>query len=436
MRRVRRFGAVAATAAHVYASYRLAPLRRHRDAGRHRRNAERIYRRAVELQGLLIKVCQWLGTRADLLPPEYVEVLSRLQDRVPPRPFREIRPHLERSLGGPLEKTFARIDPVPIAAASLAQVHEAWLHDGRRVAVKVQYPDIAALVAMDLSNLRIVFRTLQGLERQLDFVPLIDEVERYVKEELDFLREGRSAEHMAERLGGRSDVAVPAIVWQHSTSTVLVMEFLEGIKVTDVPALRAAGIDPAGIADRLIRLYAEQILLHGFFHADPHPGNLFVQPAKTADGEPRLVLLDFGLVKTLSEEFRRGLAQVLHAMLLGRPSEVLEKLGDIGFRNRQRTIDDMVPLVGAMLAFAGERADRLSDSEVFERFGPELLRAYRANPLVRIPEDILLVMRVLGLLGGLGRQLGGRTNLITALLPYAARGAEPDSAAGAEPSGS
>ncbi|MGH7856677.1 MAG: ABC1 kinase family protein, partial [Candidatus Binatia bacterium] len=422
--RVRRFLAVGWTLAILYVSYSFglgaAPDR----PATHRRNAKRILRTVLELQGLLIKVCQWLATRADLLPDEYVQVLSQLHDRVPPRPFGEIAPHLERSLGRPVGEVFASFDRAPIAAASLAQVHEATLRDGRRVAVKIQYPDIASIVATDVRNLRFFLGIVRRLEGNLDFLPLLDEVERYVSEELDFVHEGKNAEAIGALYDGRDDVLAPKIVWELSSRKVLVMEFLDGVKVTDVEGLRAAGIDPTVVAERLIHTYAEQILLHGLFHADPHPGNVFVQAPPRPGAPPRLVLLDHGVVKRLPEDFRRGLASVLLAMLRGRPAEMLANLGHIGFRTREGTYEDMVPLTQAMLRFAGERPDQISDAEMAERFGREILKAYRNNPVVKVPEDIILVMRVLGILGGVERQLGARVNLIQALLPYAKQGAE------------
>jgi predicted unusual protein kinase regulating ubiquinone biosynthesis (AarF/ABC1/UbiB family) len=417
--RLFRFLAVGRTVLALFVSYRFG----RRDAGgesaRHRRNAERILRTVIDMQGLLIKVCQWIATRADLLPDEYVEVLSQLHDRVPPRPWRAIRPHLEKTFGRPVTEVFRRFEHQPIAAASLAQVHEAELWDGRRVAVKVQYPDIAAIVASDVRNLGFFLGLVRRLEGNLDFVPILREVRRYVAEELDFVHEGRNAESIAALYPGRTDVIVPKIVWDLSSRKVLVMEFVEGIKVTEVGALRAAGIDPQAVAERLIHVYSEQILLHGLFHADPHPGNVLVR----VGSPPELVLLDFGVVKRLPDKFRRGLAEVLLAMLRGRPAEMFEGLGRLGFRTRDRTYQDMVPLGQAMLRFAGERPESISDSELVARFGTEILKAYRQNPVVRVPEDILLVMRVMGILGGVERQLGARVNLVQALLPFAKQGA-------------
>src|SRR5262249_29584616 len=155
--------------------------------------------------------------------------------------------------------------------------------------------------------------------------------ERYVTEELDFLREGRNAEMIAAVFAGRSDVVVPKIVWEHSSRKVLVMEYLDGIKVTDLERLRSSGVEPERVAEQRIRTCCDQIPLQGLFHADPHPGNIFVQPPVNGSGPARLALLDFGLVKTLPNEFRHGLAEVLLAMLRGRPADVLMNLGRIGF---------------------------------------------------------------------------------------------------------
>ena len=421
--RAGRFLAVAATLARVLASLRLG---RGEPSARHRRNAVRVRALALRLQGLLIKLCQWLATRADLLPDEYVEVLSTLQDRVPPRPFRQIRRQVERSLGRPLGTTFARFDRVPIAAASLAQVHEAVLPDGRRVAVKVQYPGIGRIIAADLANLRIFFGGIRRLERNLDLVPLLGEMKRTVTAELDFVNEADNIDVIAALHAGGSDVRIPGVIRELTTREVLTMEFLEGIRVTDVRALRAAGIDPADVARRLIDVYAGQILRHGVFHADPHPGNVRVEPSAAAGGAFRLVLLDFGVVKRLPDPLRRGLAEILLAMLRGRPAEMLAGLGKIGFRTRSASYEDLVPLTGAMLRMAGERPDRVPGPEILQRFSAEMLRAWRANPVVKIPEDVLLVFRVLGILGGVASQLGGGVNLIEVLLPHARAGADPE----------
>ena len=223
-------------------------------------SAKSIYEAAIELRGLILKGCQFLGSRADVLPREYVEVLSKLQDRVPAKPFSVVKKTIERELGCELEDLFASIEREPVASASLAQVHEAILKSGERVAVKVQYPEIEALVRSDLANLRMLFRTVDFMERDFDLMPLVDELASYVPRELNFVNEGHNAETVARMFAGRDDVAVPRIHWQLTTRRVLVMEFIDGIKITDVAGLRAAGLDTNRVARLLAEAYCEQIL--------------------------------------------------------------------------------------------------------------------------------------------------------------------------------
>src|SRR3989449_3992512 len=226
---VRRFSALAALVARIYGGYKLIQLSRGFAAARgdgarlarhHRRSAEGAYRLATRLEGLPIKVCQFLGSRADILPAEYVELLSQLQDRVPPRRLATFLPLLRRELGRPVEAAFAELDPAPLASASLAQVHRGRLRDGREVAVKMQYPDIERVVRVDLRSFAVLIGVLARLERDFDFRALIREVEKYVPLELDFVHEADNAERMARHLGGRPDILVPAIVRELSTRRV------------------------------------------------------------------------------------------------------------------------------------------------------------------------------------------------------------------------
>jgi len=389
---------------------------RRRWSRHHEESARAIYATAVELRGLILKGCQFLGSRADLLPPEYLGVLSRLQDAVPAKPPEVAREIVERELRVPLEEVFVEFSEQPIAAASLAQVHHARLHDGREVAVKVQYPEIPELLRGDVSNLRALFRAVGLVERDVDFMPFIDELARHVPEELDFLSEGRNAERIGEFFADRADVRVPRIHWRWSTPRVLVMEYVHGIKIGDRRALDAADVDRDALYRTVVEAYGEQILRRGFFHADPHPGNLLVEPR--ADG-PVLVFLDFGLAKRLPADFRRGVQGFVGALFRGDAEAMATALLDLGFETRDGGRESLDAITRVVLEVATRvRAEGHFDPRRMRDAGDELPRLVRENPIVRMPTHIVLLGRVLGLLSGLGKTLDARIDLLSVVLPY------------------
>ncbi len=361
---------------------------------------------ATDLQGLLIKVGQLIGARADIFPDEYIEVLSRLHDTVPPRPYHVIRPVIERELGAPVETIFAELSRTPIASASLAQVHRGRLLDGREVAVKVQYPEIEGVVRLDLQNIRLLARIANRLLRDWDLTPVIDELSTNVPLELDFINEGHNAELAARNFADEENVIVPRIYWEHTTRRVLTMEFLDGVKITDIDGMAAAGIDPEAVAQLVAESYRQQIFTHGFFHADPHPGNLFVRPG------PQLVLVDFGLAKQLQPEFVRGFFRLTSALVGADSAGLAQAFRDLGFRTRHAD-DTVFEVMGEAMIGSFSRDGKLNrNRELMVEFQERMMRIFRENPIVQVPAEFLLIGRVLGLLSGLGNQLDAPVNLL------------------------
>lgn len=380
----------------------------------HGRSARSLYDVAVRSQGLLIKTAQFLSSRPDIVPDEYIEVLSKLQDEVPPRPFEVIHRVIEGELGRPIEAVFREFDRQPVASASLAQVHRAVLHDGRIGAVKVQYPGIAELVTDDLRNNEIFIRILNRLDSHLDFSFIAEEMSRQIPRELDFVGEGRSAEHIAANFEGVEDIVVPEIYWEHTTTRVLTMQFIEGVKITDRAGIERLGLDTADVAKVLIVAFSEMLLKHGLFHADPHPGNLLVTAG--ADGSPRLVLLDFGQVKEVGPQFRFIFGQMTRALLSEDQTALGKTFRDLGFRMKR---DEAAGYEGLGKAYVGDIATQMLDRDagwadpaMFQDSYRDMLRLLSSNPLVKIPPDLLFVGRVMGLLNGLSMTLRSRTNLM------------------------
>jgi predicted unusual protein kinase regulating ubiquinone biosynthesis (AarF/ABC1/UbiB family) len=384
----------------------------------HLRAARAIVRRAVRQQGLVIKTCQFLGSRADILMEEYVETLSLVHDAVPPRPWEEMRPLVEQELGGRVDELFAQFGTHAVAAASLAQVHRAQLHDGTDVAVKVQYPGIERIVRWDLQNIRLLAEVWSRIETVIDFRVVVDEMERNAPEEVDFIHEGHAAEEIAGILGGRDDVVVPRIYWALSARRVLTMDYLDGIKVTDVEALREAGYDTSQVADALIDLYNVMVLRHGMFHADPHPGNLFVLPPAQPGGPARIGLIDFGLTKRLPEEFRQQVVVLTSAIVAQHREQVQHAMEGMGFRTRYEDEETYYALGEAFLGDVLRSGKAYADQQLFADVNLRLGRVLRANPLVQVPGDVILIARVMGLLSGIGRTLDSKTDILESLVPY------------------
>ncbi len=421
--------AVCSLAAQVYGGYKAISVREKRFGLRHKKaqrrrlrhhtwSANRFYDVAVRRQGLLIKLGQLIGSRPDLIPDEYIDVLSRLQDAVPPRTFEVIRRVVESELERPLDDIFDEFETTPIASASLAQVHRARLKpsasdpQGRVVAVKVQYPSIEEVVENDLQNVRFLLRILARFERNLDFTPIIEELSHNAPQELDFINEGHNAELIARNFAGRDDVVVPEILWEYSTRRVLTMEFMEGTKITDAETLQRKELDTQAVAQLVTDIYCEQLFLHGMFHADPHPGNLLVQPG------PTLVMLDFGLCRQYDDTFRLRYAKMTNAMLRWDLPALVEAYKELGIKVKDPDDPAVYIELGRAFMETSQEGKAYADADLVAESSQRFEKAVKANPVTDIPRELLLIMRVTGLLSGLGKHLESRVDMSRTLLPY------------------
>ena len=289
-----------------------------------------------------------------MLPDAYVDVLSTLHDEVPPETFEHIRAHVERELGRPLEEMFTEFSETPVASASLAQVHRAVLKDGRVCAVKVQYPGIEHIVDIDLANMSFFIGVLNKLDRSMDYRFVAEEMRKHIPLELDFINEGHNNERIAEDFRYVDDIVVPDIYWEYSSRRVLTMEYIDGVKITDAEGMKRMGVDPSDVAKILVFAFAEMIVKNGFFHADPHPGNLMVQPG------PKLVLIDFGQAKELEPAFKEVLVRFTRTLLDGDNAAMGRAFRDLGFRTKK---DDAEGYEQLGDAYVGKVAKQMQETQ-------------------------------------------------------------------------
>jgi ubiquinone biosynthesis protein len=283
-----------------------------------------------------IKLGQLLSTRADLLPPAYLEALARLQDDVLPVPFEDVERTIQEELGVRLSKAFSDFDREPIAAASLGQVHRATLRGGREVAIKVQRPGIRDRVIRDLDALDQVaalLRRFSAATRSMDPVRVLDEFRRTMMSELDYRQEARSLVTLAHQLRDHQRIVVPLPVDDFTTARVLTMDFVAGTKITAVSRVKWTEVDGGALADELFRAYLQQILVDGFFHADPHPGNVLLTP------DHRIALIDLGMVGRLSASVQEQLFRMMLSVAEGRGDEAASVAIALG--ERRENFDEM-----------------------------------------------------------------------------------------------
>ncbi|HIG72413.1 MAG TPA: AarF/ABC1/UbiB kinase family protein [Myxococcales bacterium] len=415
--RARRTIKVSWTAGIIYSSYKIPsvmrqltgrpPLKDDELSSRHEKTALRILDLALDMRGVMIKMCQAMATRSDVFPPEFITHLEQCHDAVPAKSFGVIRKIVEREFGKPMDALFSEFAEEPIASASLAQVHRARLQDGREVAVKVQYPDIEDIIRTDLANMRRVCRVYEFFDRQpLELLPLLTELTEHIGYELDFVREANFAGRVRDLFESDDHVKIPECYPEFTTQRVLVMELISGIKITDIERIKAAGLEPEDVVQDLMNVYVRMILAAGFFQADPHPGNLFV----TEEGQ--IIVLDFGLSKELPEGFGLGLFELMFSLMTFNEQAMLRAFDELGFRSKTGDNSTFLLIARRMVS----RSDSGSfEGEFTEQMTDELFDAIREDPIAEVPSDFVLVSRVFSLLSGIAHTLGGRANVLAAM---------------------
>ena len=383
----------------------------------HEKTDRDIHDLTIHLEGIFIKLCQLVGARSDIFPEPYTRILGRFHDAVPPRPFAELVPGIESSLGRKINDVFASVDEKPLAAASLAQVHRARLHDGGDVVIKVQYPEVAKLVQSDLIGLKQISKRLLKRTKLIDATGVVDEMNHFLNLELDFCIEAESTERVRCAFEGDNRVRVPHVYSKYTDRKLLVLEYFDGIPLTDIERMRNEGIDLNQFAKTMGDVYATMFFDHCFFHGDPHPGNLMAMPGGV------IGMLDFGLAKELPDQFGMHMASMIGKTFSGDTDGALEAAHALGFN-----LDELNPALlekivnetigGAVSANAawqrGERATWERESRGMP--SREEIKQYRAQraeyerlveggEAIRIPHHFALIGRAMGLLQGISDRL-------------------------------
>ena len=360
----------------------------------HIRNAERVVARSKELRGAFMKLVQMLSMRSDLFPPEALEVLSVVQSSVPAMPYARVQEVLRAELGAPPEERFRDFEPTAFAAASLGQVHRAVLPSGEPVAVKIQYPGVAATVKQDVRNVRALLRALTALARDVmrqDVDPreVVAELEARLREELDYLHEADNLERFRRLLADDPEVMIPRVHRDLTTTRVLTMEYLEGYPINDILAPGVDQVLKDWLAVKLFRLLWRQVLEFGVLHTDPHPGNYLVTH------HPRLGILDFGSVRVFEPPIHAGYRQLAHALLAGDDAEIGAACVALGL---VRAGDDPAPLVRVMHVICEPlERDAPFDPRAYDLLqrGAEVTQMAVEHRLFRTPGHQVFLLRAL-----------------------------------------
>ncbi|WIA14006.1 hypothetical protein OEZ85_002567 [Tetradesmus obliquus] len=363
----------------------------------------------LNLGPTFIKVGQLCSTRSDLFPAEFVDELGKLQDRVPAFSADKAEAIIERDLGQPVSKLFRSFDRRPIAAASLGQVHRAVLLTGEEVVVKVQRPGLKQLFDIDLNNLRILAEQLDKGDENRDFKGIYQECAAVLYDEIDYINEGRNADRFRRNFRDTPWVRTPVVHWEFSSPRVLTLEYLPGVKITDMQRLQAGGIPTELVARRATEAYLMQVLRHGFFHADPHPGNVSV------DAQGRLLFYDYGMMGEIVPNVRERLLDVFYGIYKKDTNGVIRALVELGVIT---PTGDMLSIRRAIGYFLENITRQTERQEAIGKIGEDLFAIAIDQPF-RFPATFTFVLRAFSTLEGIGKTLNPAYNFSEVATPYA-----------------
>ncbi|MGB3516141.1 MAG: AarF/ABC1/UbiB kinase family protein [Elainellaceae cyanobacterium] len=383
-----------------------------KQALRRRRLAVWIRETLLDLGPTFIKVGQLFSTRADLFPSEYVEELSKLQDKVPAFSYEQVEAIIEQDLGKAIPELYQSFDPIPLAAASLGQVHRAQLHSGEEVVVKIQRPGLKKLFTIDLAILKGIARYFQNHPdwgRGRDWMGIYEECCRILWEEIDYLGEGRNADTFRRNFRNEGWVRVPRVYWRYASSRVLTLEYLPGIKISHYDAIEAAGLDRKNLAQLGARAYLHQLLNNGFFHADPHPGNIAV----SSDGA--LIFYDFGMMGQVPAITRDKLLNTFFGIAQKDAEQVVASLVELG---ALAPAEDMGPVRRSVQYMLDNFMDQPFETQSVAAISDDLYDIAYNQPF-RFPATFTFVMRAFSTLEGVGKGLDPDFNFMEVAKPFA-----------------
>ncbi|MDP3508419.1 MAG: AarF/ABC1/UbiB kinase family protein [Candidatus Melainabacteria bacterium] len=375
-----------------------------------KRTAKLVKQALIEMGATFIKLGQFLSVRKDIISEELAEELVSLQDQVPPFDYESLCQTIERELGAPPEKLFKEFEATPIASASIGQVHRARLQDGRAVVVKVQRPDLSDIFYRDLGYMRLIAKIGPVIRPSQDWsgwLALSDEFGRTLFEEIDYIKEGRNADRIRQILKDQKTLRVPRVFWKLTGRKVLTLEYLPGVKIDNKEEIARQGIDPVAIGNNLVAAYMEQVLMHGFFHADPHAGNLAVGP----DG--RIVIYDFGMIGEISQSQREAILGCIAAVINMHPDELIKNLATLGIVKEGAKQESMVRAVQPFIEYyKGKQIKELDFSDLEHDIDQIAM-----DRSLKLPPSLAYLLRTGSSLEGIARSLHPNFSFVEAAKP-------------------